>query len=130
MPLSVSGTLLKKLKPLNMLLLFSLRCPIVIPSATSKADLNLDQHSPCVSPGQTLRCNDRTFQCVQKDRRKIAGLHLIGSVVLSPVWDHNVHSLSAVCSDLQDITFLVRNCTALQTIKVLYAFSDQSHGVS
>ncbi len=99
MPLSVSGTLLKKLKPLNMLLLFSFRCPIVIPSATSKADLNLDQHSPGVSPGQTLRYNDRKLSVL----RKFAGLHLIGSVVLSPVWDHNVHSLSTVCSDLQDI---------------------------
>ena len=40
-PASVSGTLPKKLKPLKTLLLFSFRWPMLMPSAASRAALNL-----------------------------------------------------------------------------------------
>lgn len=43
LPASVSGTLPKRLKPLKTLLLFSFKCPMVMPSAASRAALNLLQ---------------------------------------------------------------------------------------
>ena len=58
-------------KPLNMLLLFSFRCPIVIPSAASRAALNLHQLPILRAPVNGTDSGSKA------NSQELTGLHLI-----------------------------------------------------